>query len=627
MTLLCVFMINCRIGFLGSFGTRNSLFRVFSSDTVTNHSYKDFERARTKKEAKNELIRDFLSSKTIYELRDGILEEIEAGFKPNPKRFTYLIRRATTENPYSSHEWPNRLFSFAKEIFDLGIQLYRGNNFIWAEMISCCTRCKETETAEKLYADWRVMREERKMEGGVIVMEAMIAHYASAKNVSKIGEIYDEIRSLGLVTTSFSAASLATSFCSFGEFKKALDIVRQSGNESEFAFNSVLQHMCREGIMSPALELMEEGSKLGFVPTVQTYNGILRCCTAYGKGVREIESVLTTMEANQVYPNEQTWRMILVGLAFKEEKMEYEDKIYTINGEEREVSKRMTRYTINRDFVNHVVKKAKEVAIKGILDPRTSSAAILAYLKFEDVNNALKMVQEIYRDGHILVVEFSVWKRLLDQFAKHCSKSGVRRRKDYELYKEEGLWRIFDYMWKFYEREKDRDRSDYAKMRWRELMIQLLPLFTDLEKVKKAFHKMWFESEDTHFFKPVQQSSQADWKKQCDEVVVILLKHFLQHGEFTPYIEFLGKNPEIPIALLLPDLIAVVKLAIKEEREKGLEPFLQSLLAIVEQRELQGQGQYKKFIQLLKTPSLFRTLQTPVTLMESKVIALNEQHQ
>jgi hypothetical protein len=52
---------------------------------------------------------------------------------------------------------------------------------LWAEMIACCTRCKDTPLAVKVFNEWKVMREARGMEGGVIVLEAMIAHY-TAKN-------------------------------------------------------------------------------------------------------------------------------------------------------------------------------------------------------------------------------------------------------------------------------------------------------------------------------------------------------------------------------------------------------------------------------------------------------------
>jgi pentatricopeptide repeat protein len=57
--------------------------------------------------------------------------------------------------------------------------LYAGNNYLWAEMIACCTRCKDHTLAESVFEEWKQMRRDREMEGGVIVIEAMIAHYTA----------------------------------------------------------------------------------------------------------------------------------------------------------------------------------------------------------------------------------------------------------------------------------------------------------------------------------------------------------------------------------------------------------------------------------------------------------------
>ncbi len=88
------------------------------------------------------------------------------------------MRRATQE-PLSGANWPHSNLKEAELVFREGQKLYLGNNYLWAEMIACCTRCKDHTLAEKVFAEWKQMRTERDMDGGVIVIEAMIAHYTA----------------------------------------------------------------------------------------------------------------------------------------------------------------------------------------------------------------------------------------------------------------------------------------------------------------------------------------------------------------------------------------------------------------------------------------------------------------
>ncbi len=99
--------------------------------------------------------------------------------------------------------------------------------------------------------------------------------------------MYEELRLLGLVPTSYAASSLATSFAKFREFDKAVSIFKQpgkdekrnlwwflskktTGNDSWLAANAVINYLCKSGKMDEALVVMNDSSKLGFAPNLET---------------------------------------------------------------------------------------------------------------------------------------------------------------------------------------------------------------------------------------------------------------------------------------------------------------------------------------------------------------------
>ncbi len=86
----------------------------------------------------------------------------------------------------------------AAEVFRLGRALYEGNNYLWAEMIACCTRCNDSALAEETFGAWERMRAERGMEGGLLVYEALVAHFTKRKNPERVAQLLEKIRAAHL---------------------------------------------------------------------------------------------------------------------------------------------------------------------------------------------------------------------------------------------------------------------------------------------------------------------------------------------------------------------------------------------------------------------------------------------
>jgi pentatricopeptide repeat protein len=82
-------------------------------------------------------------------------------------RFTYILRRATRANPVSEPQWPMNDVGVCQEVFDWGRKHYSSNNYLWAEMIASCTRAKRTDLAIRVYEEWRALREQVGMDGGL----------------------------------------------------------------------------------------------------------------------------------------------------------------------------------------------------------------------------------------------------------------------------------------------------------------------------------------------------------------------------------------------------------------------------------------------------------------------------
>jgi pentatricopeptide repeat protein len=99
-------------------------------------------------------------------------------------------------------------------------------------MIACCTRCNDSELAEKTFSAWEAMRSARGMEGGLLVFEALIAHHVRRKNLDRVSELMDRMREAHLAPSAYGATSLAINFLQFGEFDKAIELFRSPGNAS-----------------------------------------------------------------------------------------------------------------------------------------------------------------------------------------------------------------------------------------------------------------------------------------------------------------------------------------------------------------------------------------------------------
>ena len=379
--------------------------------------------------------------------------KIDNGEFPHPKRFTFLMRRATIGAP------PTVELNEARKLFELSLSLYKGNNYLWAEMISCCTRCKDTSLAERTYLDWQGMREERNMEGGLIVMEAMISHYTALKDPEKVARIYEQIRKLGLVPGSYAASSLATSFAKFGEFEKAVAIFRQPGNDSWIAANAILNELCRVGKMDEALVVMNDASKLGYAPNLETFNNLLRAAARAGEK-NAIQVVLERMSETNVNANEQTYRMILIGLAYCGSGTE-------ITGEE----------------VRSYYNLAREVSDKPEwLDPRTSGAVVLAFLRIGDVNNAVGILnRELLKKDDSLCVPFAVWERLIECYEQQFKSFAWKKRPDRMQALEGAMVKVGRWMREGYVRESN--QSVYAFFRWRRAFLLLMSRLRDTENI------------------------------------------------------------------------------------------------------------------------------------------------
>ncbi len=168
--------------------------------------------------------RSVMAEETVATAAAELAQKVAAGQFPQPKRFTSLMRRATEAEP---GRWPMAGIKQAEQVFRMGVQLYERNNYLWAEMIACCTRCKDTAIAEQVYGEWQA-----RGGAGVLVREAMMAHYQTSGNIGKMQAVFEELRKNRLVASSYAAASLATSFARFGEIDKAVAVFRSPGNAS-----------------------------------------------------------------------------------------------------------------------------------------------------------------------------------------------------------------------------------------------------------------------------------------------------------------------------------------------------------------------------------------------------------
>lgn len=367
-----------------------------------------------------------------------------------------MLRRTTKANPVSEPNWPRNDIAISEEVFEMGRKYYESNNYLWAEMIACCTRAKRTDIATRVYEQWREMRERVGMDGGLVVMEAMIAHYAHAKRPNMVAVIYDHIKDANLVPSAYSISALAKSFCLYGETDKAEELMKRQDDPSQLSWvltNQLINSMCRHGKIDDAVATLNDSARLGFAPTQETYNNLVMAL-ARANHPQTLQSVLDTMGGSM---NEQTYRMMLLGFANAEEGKAYSSPTIT--------------------------KLWKEVVAKfPVLDPRTVSAVCLAYLRNRDVNNAIAIISPRLTKH---AFEFQVWDTYIRIFRQGLDGKDAEGDYQLQIKLEHRLMAAYRMMRINFERHGDTSR--YALYRWRDLHTLVLEKIRDPESVETIY--------------------------------------------------------------------------------------------------------------------------------------------
>jgi hypothetical protein len=253
-----------------------------------------------------------------------------------------------------------------------------------------------------------------------------------------------------------------------------------------------------------------------FFTLIETFNNLLRAAAFSGEN-NAVNVVLEQMQKSGIALNEQTHRMILLGMAFCPNSVQ-----------------------VKIDEIRENVKNVKDLT--DTLDPRTSGAIILgkknyfhfvlfeflflfpsAYLRIGDVNNAVSVLQkEILQKRADLVVPFSIWNRLLECYERQFFSPVWKTKPNRQIALEGAMMKIFRWMQEAYGREGI--KSAYSKHRWREAFLLLLSKLGSAENLQLVYEKI-------HELDCFSNASDAD----LDKLHVFLIKSYL--SDETPKFE------------------------------------------------------------------------------------------